>query len=133
MTLPASQTISVESAAAVQAIDVTDQLMELDTGSATLAHASMAHTSAALVIGPGDDGMLADYVSLSSNWLAGLRPFKHIENDNPNGEAHLLSSILGVTLLLPADSGRLTLGRWQRVLLLEFDGPATRRVNIRYL
>jgi secondary thiamine-phosphate synthase enzyme len=124
----------VASRGTIDAIDVTPIVDELvPAGASGTALVRLPHTSAALVLGPSDEGMLEDFLRMRRDWLAGLRPFRHVENDNPNGEAHLLSSILGVTLLVPLRDGRLDLGTWQRIILLEFDGPAQRTIELRLL
>ncbi|MBV9228294.1 MAG: YjbQ family protein, partial [Chloroflexi bacterium] len=43
---------------------------------------------------------------------------------------HILSSIIGPSLTIPYSSGRLLLGTWQRIILVELDGPRQRTVHI---
>jgi thiamine phosphate synthase YjbQ (UPF0047 family) len=43
------------------------------------------------------------------------------------------SSLVGPSLLVPLESGRLMLGTWQGIYLCEFDGPRTRRVDVTVL
>lgn len=129
--MSAYRRIAVATTTSTEAIDITDAVMEAvgnTSGGLALIHSE--HTTVALVIGPSDEGMLNDYVRVGQRWLADCGPFEHIENDNPNGEAHLLSSFGGTRLLLPVDAGGLRLGTWQRILLLEYDGPRTRNVDI---
>lgn len=125
-------TVVINTTSPVEALDITDLLPAPTAGDEDgFAVVMIRHTSAALVLGPADEGMLLDYVKLGESWFAEHRPFKHIENNNPNGEAHLLSSFIGTSLLVPLREGKLDLGKWQRVLLLEFDGPAARTVEVR--
>ncbi|MEM2787068.1 MAG: secondary thiamine-phosphate synthase enzyme YjbQ, partial [Archaeoglobaceae archaeon] len=58
--------------------------------------------------------------------------YRHNEIDN-NAEAHIKASLLGNSVLIPFENGKLQLGTWQRVLFLEFDGPRTRKVFVRVL
>jgi secondary thiamine-phosphate synthase enzyme len=124
-------TITVETHAGIEAVDITDLVVDAIAAGGSVALISIPHTSAAIVIGPGDKGMLADFVAMASGLLRDLRPFQHLQENNANGEAHLLSAMIGSSVLLPIDDGSLALGRWQRLLLLEFDGPATRTIQIR--
>jgi thiamine phosphate synthase YjbQ (UPF0047 family) len=56
-----------------------------------------------------------------------LRP--GIPPDEPrNAHAHLIAILLGNQLSLPVVEGRLGIGRWQSVLLVELDGPRRREV-----
>jgi secondary thiamine-phosphate synthase enzyme len=54
-----------------------------------------------------------------------LRGFRHGEG---NSTAHVKSSLVGVTVCVPVEDGRLALGTWQGIYFCEFDGPRNRRV-----
>lgn len=120
---------TVESTRKVEAIDITDRLTarRLPDG---LLLVSTSHTTAALIIGEADEGMLEDYERVARDLFASWEPFRHRRNDNPNAAAHLVSSIAGTQVLLPVKAGQVVLGTWQRVLLLELDGPKARRVDL---
>ncbi len=47
-----------------------------------------------------------------------------------NCHSHLLSMLLGNTLMLPVSGGKLMIGRWQSVMMVELDGPRERTVGI---
>jgi len=124
-------TITVETTASHEAIDITDEIVAaVGSGVRGLALVHTQHTTIALVIGPSDEGMLEDFVRVGERLLAESGPFVHLEHDNANGEAHVMSAIGGTRLLLPVDADGLRLGTWQRILLLEFDGPRSRKVDI---
>jgi secondary thiamine-phosphate synthase enzyme len=62
-------------------------------------------------------------------------PYRHNDpaySDDARGNAtsHLSAILLGQTLQVPIDQGRLKLGAWLRVLFCEFDGPQTRHVYV---
>ncbi len=120
--------LELQSNSKIEAIDVT----ELLAGRAWpdgLLWVSCPHTTASLVIGEGDDDMLADYERTASELFAPYEPFRHKKNDNPNAAAHLLSSIAGTQLMLPIRAGRPVLGTYQRIIFLELDGPKVRRIH----
>ena len=48
--------------------------------------------------------------------------------DRHNADSHLRIVVLGHSVSVPIDSGELVLGRWQSVILTEFDGPNERKV-----
>lgn len=112
-------------------VDITQRVSDLvPPGLDGLAFVQLPHTTAGLMLGPNDDGILRDYVRVAQRWLASCGPFEHIENNNPNAEAHILSAFGGTRLLLTATAGRLDIGRFQRILLLEWDGPQRRTVQV---
>jgi secondary thiamine-phosphate synthase enzyme len=55
------------------------------------------------------------------------KDFKHAEE---NSDAHIKSSLVGSSVTVPFENGRLLLGRWQGIYLCEFDGARTRKVLI---
>ena len=56
--------------------------------------------------------------------------YRHDRIDD-NAHAHLVAGIIGASVQVPYADGELSLGRWQRVLLLELDGPRQREVLVR--
>ena len=44
-----------------------------------------------------------------------------------------MSTILGSALTIPVESGSLVLGTWQRVILVELDGPRERNLALNFL
>jgi len=56
--------------------------------------------------------------------------FKHAEE---NSDAHIKSSLVGSSVTVPFEDGRLCLGRWQGIYLCEFDGPRERKVVVQCL
>jgi secondary thiamine-phosphate synthase enzyme len=85
------------------------------------------HTTAAVVVNENADpdvrrDLLAAYAAMVPDIA-----FAHTEG---NSDAHFLSSLLGVSVVLPVTRGRLGLGTWQGVFLVELDGPRSRRLWI---
>lgn len=90
---------------------------------------SLPHTSASLIICEDDPELRADILRAALEMFAPLRPFRHIRNDNPNAEAHLISAFAGTSVTLAVQQGNLQLGTYQNLLLLELDGPKTRELQ----
>jgi secondary thiamine-phosphate synthase enzyme len=121
--------LQVTSRRRIEAIDVTD-LIVTRTWPDGYVLVSVPHTTAALVIGEGDPEMLEDYERVAAELFAPFEPFRHHRNDNPNAAAHLVSSLAGTQLLLPVRDGRVALGTWQRIVLIELDGPKKRTLEL---
>jgi secondary thiamine-phosphate synthase enzyme len=58
--------------------------------------------------------------------------YEHEETwHDDNGHAHVRASLLGPSLSVPVVDGRLTLGTWQQIILVDFDTrPRTRTVVV---
>ena len=51
-----------------------------------------------------------------------------------NGYSHVRAAIFGASLHIPVVDGRLTLGTWQQIVLLDFDNrPRKRRVEVQII
>lgn len=109
----------------LQAIDVTDFVTAQQWPDGWLI-VSTPHTTAALIIGENDPEMLEDYEKVAAGLPAPFEPFKHHRNDNPNAAAHIISGFAGTQQVLPVVDGQLVLGKWQRLIFIELDGPKTR-------
>ena len=87
------------------------------------------HATAAVVINENaDPNVCADILDA----LAGLVPegkWRHDRIDN-NAAAHIKATILGPSEAVPVRNGRLALGTWQSVMLVELDGPRERTVIV---
>jgi secondary thiamine-phosphate synthase enzyme len=115
-------------------LDVTDAVnSELGNAADGLALVYVKHTTAALLNCADEPLLRDDVLRVARGLLAEFRPFKHVQHDMANGEAHVLSALAGTQLVVPVVDGQLDLGRWQRILLLELDGPQTRTVHVQPL
>ncbi|BBD73930.1 hypothetical protein HS1genome_2319 [Sulfodiicoccus acidiphilus] len=121
----------VNTSSRLQAIDITnevnDRLKGIEDGVVLL---YVKHTTCGLIVNEAEEGLMSDYVK----WLGRVFPingdYLHNRIDN-NGHAHLSSAIVGNSRLLPVSNGKLDLGTWQRVILLEFDGPRRRVIGLK--
>ncbi|OIO05871.1 MAG: secondary thiamine-phosphate synthase [Desulfovibrionaceae bacterium CG1_02_65_16] len=92
------------------------------------------HTTAGVTINEGADpdvkrDMLAHLAELAPR-AGGRAGFRHAEG---NSDAHIKTSLMGPSQLVPVSGGRLVLGTWQRIYLCEFDGPRQRTVLVQPL
>jgi len=66
--------------------------------------------------------------------LQTMTPSLAYRHDRPaHVAAHFLSALVGPSVHVPVEGGRLALGEFQRVVLLEFEGPRKRRIELRRL
>jgi secondary thiamine-phosphate synthase enzyme len=89
------------------------------------------HTTAAVTINENADPDVPHDVNLALNIISpDRREFRHSEG---NSAAHTKSSLVGPSLTLIVTGGRLLLGTWQGIWFNEYDGPRTRKVNVRVM
>lgn len=89
-------------------------------------HLFCTHTTCGLTINEGaDPDVKRDIVRFFNEIAPHSHRWSHAEG---NTGAHIRASLLGASLLVPLESGRLCLGRWQSIYLYEGDGPRARTV-----
>ena len=120
--------ISVRTSTRTQLVNITSKvasaLAELDPA-ATLCHVYVPHTTAAVVVNEAADPDVADDLTAAYQAMVPEIPFAHAEG---NTDSHLLATLLGSSVTIPVESGRLKLGIWQGIFFVDLDGPRTRRV-----
>lgn len=123
------ETFSVRTREHTQFLDIT---RNLETAAAAVGirrgvlTAFVPHTTAGITVNENADPSvtadLAAALERSVPWRAG---YAHGEG---NAAAHVKASLMGSSVQVLVEDGRLALGTWQAVYLCEFDGPRTRDV-----
>lgn len=87
------------------------------------------HTTCGLTINENaDPDVKSDMLGFLRRLIPQYEPdFKHFEH---NSDAHIKSSLVGSSVIVPFEGGMLLLGRWQGIYLCEFDGPRERQVLV---
>ena len=89
------------------------------------------HTTAALTVNEGaDPDVVRDVVTNLRGLIPRRGDYRHAEG---NSDAHIKTSLVGPSLTLIVENGRLCLGTWQKVFFCEFDGPRQRQLWIQWL
>jgi len=89
------------------------------------------HTTCALTTADLDPGTDLDYLDAFEKIAPKLK-YRHPHNPEHFPD-HFLSSLVGTSLLLPFENKNLILGTWQRVILVEFDGPREREIVVKII
>ncbi len=119
----------IRTTARSEMVDITSRVAAaLDGAGDGLCHVFVPHTTAAVVINESADPDVArDLVAAYRAMVPAVR-FAHAEG---NSDAHLLATLLGSSVTVPVEQGRLALGTWQGIFFVELDGPRSRRVEVR--
>lgn len=84
------------------------------------------HATAAIILNEYEPRIASDYLEWVRRYIPPGGGWRHDEIDD-NAHAHIASAIIGSSRTLPLREGRIIRGTWQEVILLEFDGPRSRR------
>jgi secondary thiamine-phosphate synthase enzyme len=136
-------TIRIETERPTQFIDLTPDLEAFVAASgihAGLLNVQSLHTTAAIVINEHEPLLLTDLARLFERLAPADAEYRHdiltlragncALGEPPNGHSHCRAVLLGSTAALNVADGELQLGRWQRVFLVELDGPRSRDVSV---
>ena len=89
------------------------------------------HTTAAVTINENaDPDVRADIIKGMKIIVPEDIGYQHAEGNSP---AHIKSSMVGNSVTVFISGGRLVLGTWQGIYFCEFDGPRTRRVEVKVI
>jgi len=89
------------------------------------------HTTCAVTLNEPESGLLDDLARSLERLVPWHDDYAHNRGAEDNAAAHVRAALLGHQLLVPVVDGRLRVGVWQDVLLVECDGPRTRTVELR--
>jgi secondary thiamine-phosphate synthase enzyme len=134
MLLPA---LEVQTRATAELVEVTDPIR------AALARAGARdgvlvvycpHTTAGITVQENaDPDVRRDLLLALENAVPDAPPRGRYHHAEGNGPAHVKASLVGSSATLVVAGGKLLLGTWQGVYLCEFDGPRTRRIELKLL
>lgn len=120
--------IAVSSSRRRQLLDITSYIQETVAAAGVeegLCHVFVPHTTAAVMLNENADPAVGQDLLEATERMLPTMSWRHLEG---NSDAHLMSTLIGVSLAIPIASGELTLGRWQAVFFVELDGPRKREV-----
>jgi secondary thiamine-phosphate synthase enzyme len=124
--------LGVRTTSARELVDVTDAVVHavvelaMQDGAVLV---SSPHTTAGVIVNEGYDPDVAGDLVRRLERLA-PREGQGDRHAEGNSDAHLVVSLVGSSVLLPVADGGLRLGRWQRIFLVEWDGPRARRLHV---
>ena len=94
---------------------------------------SVPHTTCAVTLNEPESGLLGDLARALERLVPWHGQYAHNQGSDDNAAAHVRANLIGHQVLVPVVNGRLQVGVWQDVLLIECDGPNTRSVELRLL
>lgn len=128
------QTLQFKTHTKREILDITDAVercLRATAGESGICFLNVLHTTAALTTADLDPGTDLDILDAFEAMVPHLA-YRHPHNPAHTPD-HILSALIGTDLSIPYSGGRLVLGTWQRVILVELDGARTRQVVANFL
>ncbi|HLF82673.1 MAG TPA: secondary thiamine-phosphate synthase enzyme YjbQ [Blastocatellia bacterium] len=131
-----SKTITVKTHERTDLVNLSDDIREFVESTGVkdgYVQVSSLHTTAGLIVNEWQDALLSDIKTTIERMVPRDTYYRHNDPefsdcDRHNADSHLRIVVLGQSVSVPIDRGELVLGRWQSVILTEFDGPNQRKV-----
>ena len=117
--------ITAKITAQVQNAEIKDGLLTLFVSGSTASLTTIEH----------EPGLVQDLKEFIEKLIPSNRRYRHDDRwgDN-NGFSHLRAALFGPSLQIPIKDGRLVLGTWQQIILLDFDNrPRTREIIVQLI
>jgi len=82
-----------------------------------------------------EPNLIQDFKDILEKLIPEKADYRHNETwADDNGYAHLRSSLIGQSLVVPIENSKLVLGTWQQIVLIDFDNrPRERKVIIKII
>ncbi len=89
------------------------------------------HTTAAVTINESaDPSVKSDVLMILNRIIPWEANYRHMEG---NSAAHIKTTLVGPSELIAVENNQLALGTWQGVFFCEFDGPRSRKLQVRII
>jgi secondary thiamine-phosphate synthase enzyme len=126
-----TETIAVSTKGRTHIVDITPQAQkllqksELNKGTVTF---FVSGSTAGLTTIEYEPGLLQDVPETFERIAPMSQRYHHDDTwGDANGYAHVRASLLGPSLVVPFASGRMLLGTWQQIVLIDFDNRSRQR------
>jgi secondary thiamine-phosphate synthase enzyme len=115
-------------------VDVVDLTPRVNAAIANIASGLcvvfMKHTTAALTLASLEDGAAQDLASVLPMLVPQI-DWQHLPPEH--NTAHVISTLVGASVTVPIRDGKLAVGTFQKLVLIELQGPQTRTVELHFV
>jgi secondary thiamine-phosphate synthase enzyme len=133
-----TENIDLRTQGKTEILDITDQLAYKVSNSGInngIVTVFISGSTAGITTIEFESGLTADFQALWKRIAPENIPYEHNERwQDGNGYAHVRASLLGPSLTIPIINGKLSLGTWQQVIVVDFDNrPRHRQVILQIM
>jgi len=129
---PMIQRITVRTSSRTQFLDITREVQNAVNESGVsdgMCTVYVPHTTAGITINENaDPDVTRDIIDTLERLVPRGASYHHVEG---NADSHVKASLMGSSVNVLVENGRLVFGTWQGIYFCEFDGPRTRQVLVR--
>ena len=127
--------IEIETKKSVDVIDITtlvEEYLQNDRIENGICLVYTLHTTTGLAVNEFDEALIKDILNLLERLVPEGADYLHNRyRSDGNADAHLRATLLGNSVVIPVEQKKLILGKWQRILFFELDGPRRRSIYVK--
>jgi secondary thiamine-phosphate synthase enzyme len=130
-----SQQFSVSTSSKIELINITSQVSQIVEQSKIedgIALVYSFHTTTAVLINENESRLIKDLQGAIKKLVPWDEKYAHNDIDN-NAPAHIASAFIGNNTSVFIEKGKIQLGTWQSIFLIELDGPRARQVSVKII
>lgn len=124
--------LEIQTSKREELIDITDFIDDKINIEKGILHVFVPHATAGITINENADPNLPKDINDFLNKLVEKNVWMHDRIDN-NADAHIKASLVGNSVVIPIEAGRMQLGQWQDIFLCEFDGARKRKIILSFI
>lgn len=125
-------TLTVPTSQRTELVEITTKVQKVVTQAGIkqgVCHLFVPHTTAGVMINENADADVARDIRVALDRLVPHDgDYRHSEG---NSDSHIKATMVGVSLSVFIENGKLALGRWQGIFFCEFDGPRQRHLQLK--
>ncbi len=129
-----TKSINIKTTSITEFIDITSEVNQIVGQSGVksgVCYVYVPHTTAGVTINEGaDPAVVKDILTTLNKLIPHNNNYLHREG---NSDAHIKTSLMGPSQAILIQKGKLLLGTWQSIFFCEFDGPRSRKVQIKVM
>jgi secondary thiamine-phosphate synthase enzyme len=128
------QQLTVKTQSQTEMIDITRQVQKTIEAAGFqdgLCVLYVPHTTAGITINESaDPSVRRDILMVLNQMVPWKADYRHMEGNSP---AHIKSTLVGASQWVVVENGQMVLGTWQGIFFCEFDGPRTRKLQMKLI
>lgn len=125
-----TDSVKVETKGEFNVVDITDELQEITKKSKVnngIMNVFLPGATGAIVINQYEKSLIKDYKAVIQDIVKDGLPYEHYGN----ARSHIRSLVLSPSVSVPIRDGKIEIGTWQSILMIELDiRPRNRKINV---
>ncbi|MBW1722208.1 MAG: YjbQ family protein [Deltaproteobacteria bacterium] len=124
--------IRINTRSRIEMVDITASVQDIihrNSVTEGICTVYVPHTTAGITINEGaDPAVCVDILTRLNDLVPPHAGYRHMEG---NADSHIKASMMGSSVSVIVEEGRLILGTWQKIFFCEFDGPRSRKAYVK--